>query len=234
MMNPKPVLLLLCSFLLTACATKPKVLHSKNWVEATHEVVAEYKDSAHRHLKPAFEKAGVHYPPRRLALLAFKREQRMEVWAKGSKKQPWTHIKTYPILAHSGGPGPKLKEYDRQIPEGLYRIISFDPFSSLHLSMQLNYPNAFDLWHAKLDGRKHPGNNIFIHGKALSAGCLAVGDRAIEDLFVLVYDTGKWKTEVVIAPNDLRQSAAAKPKRTFPGWVHDLDQQLRHKLNQFT
>lgn len=233
-MNTKLVIAIITCLFLTACASKPKVIHSKNWVAATQEVVDEYQNGAHRHMRSAFQKAGVAYPPKRLALLAFKDEQRMEIWAKNRKKGRWRFIKAYPILAKSGGPGPKLREYDRQIPEGFYRIISLDPFSSLHLSMQLNYPNAFDLWHAQKEGRNHPGNNIFIHGKALSAGCLAIGDKAIEDLFVLVYDTGRGNTEVVIAPNDLRQSVALLPNKPFPSWVRDLDSQLRHKLQQFS
>ena len=56
--------------------------------------------------------------------------------------------------------------------------------------MKLDYPNAFDRLHANAEGRTQPGSNIFIHGKAASIGCLAMGDAAIEELFLLVSDIG--------------------------------------------
>jgi hypothetical protein len=37
----------------------------------------------------------------------------------------------------------------------------------------------------KKDGRKNLGSNIMIHGKNCSVGCLAMGDEAAEELFVL-------------------------------------------------
>lgn len=46
-------------------------------------------------------------------------------------------------------------EGDKQVPEGLYKIEGFNPNSSYHLSMKLNYPNAFDLQHANKEGRSH-------------------------------------------------------------------------------
>ena len=93
----------------------------------------------------------------------------------------------YPIQGASGDIGPKLIEGDRQVPEGLYEIIGFNPNSSYHISMQLNYPNDFDLKHASAEGRDHSGNNIFIHGKDESIGCLAMGDAAIDFLLVVVF-----------------------------------------------
>jgi murein L,D-transpeptidase YafK len=111
-------------------------------------------------------------------------------------------IRDYYIQVASGGAGPKLRQGDRQVPEGIYRIVKLDPNSHYHLSMKLNYPNEFDLLHARQDGRKAPGSNILIHGKAVSIGCLAMGDEAIEELFVLTEHVGVEKVKVVIAPHD--------------------------------
>ena len=70
--------------------------------------------------------------------------------------------------------------------------------------MKLNYPNEFDLAHAKIEGRTKPGSNIFIHGKAVSIGCLAMGDKTIEELFILANDVGINNITVVISPLDPR------------------------------
>ena len=108
----------------------------------------------------------------------------LELWA--SQNGNWRFIKQYSINGASGAPGPKLREGDRQVPEGLYRLIGRNPNSNYHLSMKLDYPNSYDLRHAKREGRSNPGSNIFIHGKSLSVGCLAMSGEAIEAFFVLV------------------------------------------------
>jgi len=166
------------------------------------EVVVKYGDKSRARLEGYFSKAGVEYPPKSLTFLAIKDTGLLEVWANNDGAPNLIH--TYPIKAQSGNSGPKLREGDHQVPEGVYRIDGLNPNSSYHLSMKLNYPNAFDLKHAKVEGRDSPGSNIFIHGKAVSVGCLAMGDRAIEDLFVLVADVGRENTSVVIAPSDPR------------------------------
>lgn len=165
------------------------------------EVIAKYGDEARDKLKPIFESKGINYPPNSLSFLAYKDTDILEIWASNDGDKH-TLITSYPIKAASGELGPKLKEGDRQVPEGIYKIIGFNPNSSYHLSMKLNYPNNFDLKYAELEGRTEPGTNIFIHGKASSIGCLAMGDNAIEELFTLVHDTGRDKTTVLISPTN--------------------------------
>lgn len=145
-----------------------------------------------------FTKAGVTYPPERIAILVFKEEKQLSLWADGK------FIRHYAVTAASGHAGPKLREGDRQVPEGIYRIEYLNPNSSYHLSMKVSYPNDFDRRMARRDRRTRLGGDIFIHGKAVSIGCVAVGDRAIEELFELVKATGASKVRVIIAPNDLR------------------------------
>jgi murein L,D-transpeptidase YafK len=72
--------------------------------------------------------------------------------------------------------------------------------------MKINYPNKFDQKYAMLEGRDEPGTNIFLHGKAVSVGCLAMGDIAIEELFVLVAKIGVDQVEIAIAPSDPRKT----------------------------
>nr|WP_086938681.1 L,D-transpeptidase family protein [Thaumasiovibrio occultus] len=186
---------------------------------SVEDVINQYGDDARARLSKQFEQAGVAYPPKRIALLAVKDEASLELWAE--QNEQWIAISQYPVLAASGVAGPKLREGDRQVPEGIYQIIGLNPNSAYHLSMKLNYPNRFDLKWAEKEGRSEPGTNIFIHGKALSIGCLAMGDPAIEDLFTLVHDTGKAQVTVIIAPSDPRKASLVAPQDS-PEWVNEL------------
>lgn len=183
-------------------------------------------------LKAEFERAGVAYPPRDIALLAFKQEKHIQLWAKDDRKA-WHYIHTYPLTAYSGGLGPKLRERDRQIPEGIYRLTMFNPFSSMHLSMMINYPNYFDRLHASMDGRRSLGGDIFLHGKSSSVGCLAVGDEAIDQLFLLTRRVGLNHVEVIIAPNDLRRSKPKTGHFAQPRWLPELYHQIGRSLKRF-
>jgi len=190
-----------------------------------------YAPSAQAGLKPYFRRAAMLYPPEQIALLIFKREKKLELWANNG--DAWVFIKTYPVLAVSGGPGPKLREGDKQVPEGIYKIIELNPHSHFHLSLELDYPNAFDRQRAIDDHRYHLGEDIFIHGDAVSIGCIAVGNKAIEELFVLVYKTGVKQILVIIAPNDLRHALPVTGKNRQPRWLPLLYLDIRQTLIQF-
>jgi L,D-transpeptidase catalytic domain len=194
------------------------------------DVIARYGPAARSRLKPHFAKARVAYPPKDIALLVFKDERRVALWARDGAQ--WRFIRDYPVLAASGHAGPKLREGDRQVPEGVYRIEHLNPNSSFHLSMKVNYPNAFDRRMGKSDGRHRLGGDIFIHGKAVSIGCVAVGDRAIEELFTLVAETGHSRVKVVIAPNDLRTRGPIFHEPT-PRWAGELYRIVAAALRDF-
>ncbi|MEW8036203.1 MAG: L,D-transpeptidase family protein [Candidatus Thiodiazotropha sp.] len=181
-------------------------------------------------LKARFERVAVDYPPQRIQLIALKENRRLELWA--YQNDQWRFIHDYAIFAASGGVGPKLREGDKQVPEGFYRIVELNPNSHFHLSMKLNYPNGFDWLNATREGRRSPGSNIFIHGSAWSAGCLAIGNRYIEELFYLVAKVGLDRSAVLIAPYDLRQKETA-PKQDEPPWVAQLYAYLKLRLAQF-
>ena len=163
-------------------------------------------------------------------MLVFKRERRVEVWARSGSA--WRFVRDYPVLAASGHAGPKLREGDRQVPEGIYGIEHLNPNSSYHLSMKVSYPNELDRRMARQDGRTRLGGDIFFHGKAVSIGCVAVGDRAIEELFTLVAETGAARVRVVIAPNDLRSGPPALHE-SAPAWVGPLYRSIAAALRDF-
>ena len=167
-----------------------------------------------------FAKAKVSYPPREIIFIVLKQEKKLELWARDSGE--FRFIRDYYILAASGVTGPKLRKGDRQVPEGIYRITKLNPNSHYHLSMKLNYPNGFDLFHARHEGRANPGSNILIHGKAASIGCLAMGDNTIEELFVLTAQVGIENVKVVIAPHDPRAYPLETGSKKLPKWTAEL------------
>ncbi|HET9864834.1 MAG TPA: hypothetical protein VFP37_15430, partial [Steroidobacteraceae bacterium] len=104
--------------------------------------------------------------------------------------------------------------------------------SRFHLSIRLNFPNSFDLARAHEDGRTQIGSDIMIHGTSASIGCLAMGNEAAEDLFVLAALAGKEHVEIVIAPTDFRSSAIQVPNGV-PGWLSILYGQIKTELEKF-
>lgn len=193
------------------------------------ERLGQYGPAARARLQPAFTEAGVPYPPAELVLVGIKDRKQLELWARDAGG-PFRHVRTYPILAASGGPGPKLRQGDRQVPEGLYRIESLHPNSLYHLALRVNYPNAHDRRQAAAEGRTHLGGDIMIHGSDGSVGCLAMGDRAAEDLFVLVAETGLANTRVILTPVDFRTSELPEQAAELPAWTGQLYSAIRRAL----
>lgn len=209
-------------------AMGPKI----NWDKAVDQAVIKYGLRTEPEMVRFFSKANVQYPPKEIALLAFKKERKIELWAKNDN-QPWKYINHYQLTAFSGRLGPKLKEKDGQIPEGIYRLINFNPFSSMHLSLMIDYPNHFDKLQASKDGRRNLGNNIFLHGKSFSVGCLSVGNWAIDQLFLLIRRVGLNQVKLIIAPNDLRIEKPATAPFAQPRWLPELYKQIQLALKEF-
>lgn len=126
-----------------------------------------------------------------------------------------------------------MREGDHQVPEGKYRILGLNPNSSFHLSMKLNYPNDFDLRQAELEGRSELGDDIFIHGKAVSVGCLAMGDTVIEELFVLAAQAGKEALTVIIAPRDPRRQRL-EIGQGRPPWMGELYRNIEKEFSRYS
>lgn len=110
----------------------------------------------------------------------FKEESELEVW-----KLRWDgryyHFKTYPICNWSGKLGPKLRKGDKQAPEGFYTITyeQLNPNSKFHLAFNLGYPNAYD------KSKLRTGQYLMVHGDCKSAGCYAMTDALIEEIYAL-------------------------------------------------
>lgn len=196
------------------------------------ERLTQYGPAARARWQPHFARAQIDYPARGAILVGIKDEQRLEVYATASAAGSPRFIRSCPVLAASGTAGPKLKEGDRQVPEGLYQIESLNPNSRFHLSLRVNYPNAFDRQQAERDGRTGLGGDIMIHGNAVSIGCLAMGDEAAEDLFVLAADIGLANLQVILTPVDFRSGKTLPATGALPPWTDSLYASIRAELDR--
>lgn len=113
-------------------------------------------------------------------------------------------LKSFDVGLGFAPQGHKLSEGDGRTPEGEYTIDRRNPNSEFHLSIGISYPNETDVAAAKAEG-KPPGGDIFIHGRPgkyrkggrdWTAGCIAVTNRQIEDVYAMVRDG----TPITIAP----------------------------------
>jgi hypothetical protein len=190
----------------------------------THgEVVSRLGPIYRPSLEAAVGALGSKYPPDRLYLIGLKHEKVLEVWV--PSRNGWRRLRSYPVLAASGRPGPKLREGDYQVPEGIYRLTGFNPNSSYHLSIRVDYPNRDDRTAAASEGRGVLGGDIFIHGNAVSIGCLAIGDPAVEELYLLLADAGLSNASLVLTP-----SATPEVPPGAPLWWGQLYERIRTEL----
>ena len=186
--------------------------------------VAAARKTTGEAIRKRFAEAGLPYPPREIFLRAFKREMELELWAR-EKDEPFRKVASFTVTVPSGGPGPKRREGDLQVPEGCYTIAVFNPKSRFHLSLGLNYPNDSD---RILSDRERPGGEIYIHGGAKSVGCLPLGDPAIEEVYLAALDTrerGQSEIPVHIFPARMSGEAwktVAREKPEFRAFWEEL------------
>ena len=115
-----------------------------------------------------------------ILMRVFKEEAELEVWKQDDSGR-FALLRTYPICRWSGELGPKLKTGDRQAPEGFYTITPglMNPDSSQYLAINTGFPNAYD----RANGRT--GAFLMIHGGCSSAGCYAMTDEQIAEIYAL-------------------------------------------------
>src|SRR5271163_2816843 len=111
---------------------------------------------------------------------SYKQEAEFEIWKMNSQGQ-YALLKTYPMCRWSGQLGPKVREGDRQVPEGFYTIApgQMNPNSHYYLSFNVGYPNAYD----RSLGRT--GGDIMVHGICSSAGCFSMTDEQIGEIYAI-------------------------------------------------
>jgi murein L,D-transpeptidase YafK len=224
------LLLILLTLALLAYVFKPYIKivifpHEKSITQR----LEQFGEAARARWKPFFTNTQVVYPPATVKLVAFKDERLLQVYA-ADKSGNNQLIRSCSILAASGYPGPKLKEGDGQVPEGVYSIVSLNPNSRFHVSLRVGYPNEFDRSQAEKDQRKDLGGDIMIHGDSVSIGCLAMGDETAEDLFVLAADSGLTNLTLIITPVDFRKGKVVSKLAQLPEWSELLYSQIKTNL----
>jgi murein L,D-transpeptidase YafK len=223
-LNAKFLIAFCCAMALAARADEP--------LKTIEDRLKEYGETVQQRLAPKFAAAGVSYPPNRLAFIGIKKDRVLQVYAPNTEGE-FRFVCAYPILAASGRLGPKLREGDEQVPEGIYRVRELNPNSLFHLSIWIDYPNEFDLARAAEESRTEPGSEIMIHGDQVSKGCLAMGDPASEDLFVLTALTGVENVTVVLTPIDFRKDSLGELPSGAPTWSREIYEKIKAELARF-
>jgi len=142
----------------------------------------------------------------------FKEESELEIW-KQRYDGRFYHFKTYPICNWSGEIGPKLNYGDRQAPEGFYSVTPglMNPNSKYYLSFNLGYPNAYDrAWN-------RTGDSVMVHGNCRSAGCYAMTDALMEEIYGLTREAlkaGQSSFQVQALPFRMTDARMAREKNS--------------------
>jgi len=149
---------------------------------------------------------------------SFKETSEFEVW-KQRRDGTYGLLKTYSICKWSGKLGPKIKEGDRQAPEGFYTVRpgQMNPNSSYYLSFDIGFPNAFD----QSLGRY--GTNLMVHGACSSAGCYSMTDESAGEIYWLARDSfigGQRSFEVHLYPFRMTAENMARHRNdpNMPFW----------------
>ena len=178
--------------------------------------VRKARDATQARIEQMFADKNLPYPAAEVYLRVFKVEHELELWVRSAGGDQFTLLKTYSICRLAGEPGPKRRRGDRQVPEGFYHVDLFNPSSAYHLSMRINYPNAYD--RAANDPSVDLGGDIYIHGGCLSDGCLAMTDDGIRELYwmgVQARAVGQQRIPVHIFPSRLDRENMRNNERVY-------------------
>ncbi len=150
-----------------------------------------------------------------ILIRVFKAESEMEVWT-GDENGNYSLFATYPICYWSGTLGPKLKEGDKQAPEGFYTVTmeqSFHTGTRWPQSLNIGYPNPFDQVNLR------SGSHILIHGGCASIGCFAMTNAVALEVHKLATDAleaGQPNIPVHVFP--FRMTEGNLAKYDLPRW----------------
>jgi murein L,D-transpeptidase YafK len=143
----------------------------------------------------ARQRPSAHTPARADRILVEKAARRLTLFSSGRK------LKEYRVALGFSPSGPKEREGDGRTPEGSYTIDFHKPDSAFHRALHISYPSTRDSARAAEAGVL-PGGDIMIHGlpnglgalgaahrlRDWTAGCIAVTDSEIEEIYDLVND----------------------------------------------
>jgi murein L,D-transpeptidase YafK len=136
-------------------------------------------------------------------LRVFKSELQLELWMQQGDR--FVLFANYPICYWSGGLGPKLRQGDKQAPEGFYAVSKsqLNPNSRWFRSFNVGFPNLLDQAHGRT------GTFLMVHGGCSSVGCYAMTNPVMAEIWELVtaaLDKGQGSFGVHIFPYRLTQA----------------------------
>ena len=156
-------------------------------------------------------------PGKGMMIRIFKQSNELEVWKETASG--YKLFKSYEICAWSGELGPKIKEGDRQSPEGFYTITPglMNPNSNYYLAFNTGFPNKFD----RAYGRT--GSDLMVHGDCSSRGCYSMTDESIAEIYALARETfagGNSSFQLQIFPFRMTPANLAKQSKNqnFAFW----------------
>ncbi len=187
---------------------------------------SDYGGSLPKHMRPLDSKTRVLAERKGMELRSpimiriFKEEAKLEVWKLQQASGRYEFLKDYDICAWSGVLGPKIKEGDRQAPEGFYTIrpAQMNPDSDYYLAFNMGYPNEFD----RSLGRT--GSELMVHGACSSRGCYSMTDENIQEIYTLgrlAFQGGQREFQVEAYPFRMTPENMAKHRNdpNMPFWM---------------
>jgi murein L,D-transpeptidase YafK len=149
----------------------------------------------------------------------FKQESTLELWMQ--KEGRFERFATYPICFWSGKLGPKLREGDKQAPEGFYSVNlqRLYPRGRRPRSFDIGFPNLLD----RSFGRT--GSYIFVHGGCTSTGCFAMTDQVMSEIYTITeraLQEGQQRIEVHAFPFRMTETnlAAHAESEWYDFWLN--------------
>jgi murein L,D-transpeptidase YafK len=167
-------------------------------------------------VKNYFKEKNISYNNFNLFIRIFKKEMKLEVWVKEKSATTYTLLHPYDVCSNSGVLGPKRKEGDFQVPEGIYSVNHFNPVSNFHLSLGVSYPNKSD---KILSDKVHPGGAIYIHGNCVTIGCVPITDDKIKELYIMAVEArngGQAEIPIHIFPARLNNEGFRSLSASYP------------------
>lgn len=212
MIRPSAILLfLLSSWVL--CIGQQEFRESQQSYPRVRDAYAEKWED----LKRKLSQLDIDTSQMELYLLAYKEEKQVEVWVRNKGTQAFRILDSYEICQNSGVLGPKRRQGDLQVPEGFYHISAWNPWSSFHLSLCINYPNRSD---RVLGVQGNLGGDICIHGSCVTIGCLPLTDEIIKELYILFVqakDGGQENIPVSIYPARMNENNYKRLTEKYSG-----------------
>lgn len=185
-----------------------------------HTSVQKAYQDKEKKVKDNLAEQGIKIEGLQVTIRVYKEEGELELWGKNKEDTNYKRLEVFKICFPSGDLGPKRRKYDLQVPEGFYQVSKFNPNSSYHLALGVNYPNPSD----RILGEKNNlGGSIAIHGGCVTVGCIPLKDSFISELYIYCLEArnnGQNPINITSFPCKLSDANYARLQKDYEG---DMD-----------